>query len=165
MIQNIKKPIAHPLTMRNSNLMPINICCVIALLVTAYSTGFAQSEDEILVAQAIERFRIAMVHPDSAVLADLASGDLEYVHSSGTVRDKKGFINEFLQRQTDVTKVTITNQTIKITGNNAIVRHRMVADSRKTGYPPVIDIIILMVWRKENGKWKMLARQAAKIPQ
>jgi hypothetical protein len=41
----------------------------------------------------------------------------------------------------------------------------MVADSKKLGYPPVIDIIIMMVWRKEHGKWKMLARQAAKIPQ
>ena len=134
-------------------------------MVIVCNTVFAQSTDEELIAQAIERFRVVMVNPDSAVLADLASDDLEYVHSSGTVRNKQGFINEFVQRQTDVTKVTISNQTIKVTGNDAIVRHRLVADSRKAGYPPVIDIIILMVWRKENGKWKMLARQAAKIPQ
>jgi len=64
-----------------------------------------------------------------------------------------------------VANVVISNQTIKISGNNAIVRHRLVADSRKEGYPPVIDILIMMVWRKEQGQWKLLARQAAKIPE
>lgn len=139
--------------------------CFASLMVISisYQTA-AQSQDEALVAQAIERFRIAMVHPDSVVLADLASDDLEYVHSSGTVRNKQGFIDEFVKRWTDVTNVTISDQTIRITGDNAIVRHRLVADSKKAGYPPVIDIIILMVWRKEDGRWKMLARQAAKIP-
>ena len=124
---------------------------------------FAQSNDEALVARALERFNDAMVHPDSLVLADIASDDLEYVHSSGTVRNKQGFIDEFMKRSTNFSKVTILNQTIRISGDNAIVRHRLVADAHNPGYRPVVDIIILMVWRKEDGKWKMLARQAAKI--
>lgn len=139
-------------------------CLILSLLVTSHPT-YAQSADEVLVAEAVERLRIAMVTPDSVVLAGLVSPDLEYVHSSGTVRNKQGFIDEFMKRWTDLSTATISNQTIKITGNNAIVRHRFVADSRKAGYLPVIDIIILMVWRKEDGQWKLLARQAAKIPQ
>ena len=126
--------------------------------------GYAQTRDETELTQALERFRIAMVQPDSIVLAGLASDDLEYVHSSGTVRNKQEFINEFMKRWTNFSKVTITNQTIKITGDNAIVRHRLVADAHNPGYPAVVDIIVLMVWRKEGGSWKMLARQAAKIP-
>ena len=125
----------------------------------------AQTQDETQLTQRLERFRMAMIQPDSAVLADLASDDLEYVHSSGTVRNKQEFINEFMKRWTNFSKVTITNQTIKITGDDAIVRHRLVADAHNPGYPAVVDIIVLMVWRKEGGKWKMLARQAAKIPQ
>lgn len=151
--------------MRNLLYNPIKQLCRIVLLIVVFNTSMAQTRDEALVAQAIERFRVAMIHPDSKVLSDLACEDLQYVHSSGTVRDKKGFINEFMLRQTDVTSVTISDQTIKISGDNAIVRHRLVADSKKAGYPPVIDIIILMVWRKEDGQWKMLARQAAKIHQ
>jgi len=110
-----------------------------------------------------EKFKVAMVQPDSAVLADIASDDLVYVHSSGTVRNKQGFIDEFMKRWTNFSKVTVLDQTIKITGDNAIVRHRLQAEAHNPGYPAVVDIIILMVWRKENGKWKMLARQAAKI--
>ncbi len=138
---------------------------VVFIMVVTIHTIFAQSKDEVLVSQAIEKLRVVMMQPDSVVLAGLVSNDLEYVHSSGAVRNKQGFIDEFMKRQTDVANVVFSNQTIKITDNNAIVRHRMVADSRKVGYPPVIDIIILMVWRKEHGEWKMLARQAAKIPQ
>ena len=127
--------------------------------------NYAQTQDQTQLTQRLEQFRLAMIHPDSVVLTDLASDDLEYVHSSGTVRNKEEFINEFMKRWTNFSKVTISNQTIKITGDNAIVRHRLVADAHNPGYPAVVDIIVLMVWRKEGGKWKMLARQAAKIPQ
>lgn len=140
-----------------------SLCC--SLIVACSIGAIAQSQDEARVAEAIERLKAVMVKPDSAVLADLASNDLEYVHSSGTVRNKQGFIEEFIKRTTNFTKVTILNQTIKVTGDNAIVRHRLVADANIPGYPPVIDIIILMVWRKEGGQWKMLARQAAKLPE
>lgn len=149
------------------NILHNMIHCVRIMFIIAISinVSVAQSKDEALVAQAIEKLRMVMMQPDSMVLAGLVSNDLEYVHSSGAVRNKQGFIDEFMKRQTDVANVVFSNQTIKITDGNAIVRHRMVADSRKVGYPPVIDIIVLMVWRKEHGQWKMLARQAAKIPQ
>lgn len=137
---------------------------LLLIAISASIVSFGQSDEE-QVAQAIERFRVVMVNPDSQVLADLASNDLEYVHSSGTVRDKEGFIDEFMKRWTNFTKVTILNQTIKITGSNAIVRHRLMADANNPGYPAKVDIIILMVWTKEQGKWKMLARQAAKVPE
>jgi ketosteroid isomerase-like protein len=123
-----------------------------------------QSKDQKEIERLIERYRVAMENPDSAVLADLASDHLEYVHSSGTVRDKRGFINEFINKQTIVTNVKFSNQTIRFSGDLAVVRHRMESDFHVPGYPPKLDIIILMVWQKENGKWKMLARQAAKIP-
>ena len=140
-------------------------CCVSLIVISMYSPTFGQSNDEALVARALQRFNEVMVHPDSLVLADIASDDLVYVHSSGTVRNKQGFIDEFMKRSTNFSKVTVQNQTIKITGDNAIVRHRLLADAHNPGYPAAVDIIILMVWRKENGKWKMLARQAAKIPE
>lgn len=137
---------------------------VLLMAVCMCNSTFAQSTDEVIIARALEQFNVVMVHPDSMVLADIASDDLVYVHSSGTVRNKQGFIDEFMKRSTNFSKVTVLGQAIKISGDNAIVRHRLVADAHNPGYPPVVDIIILMVWRKEDGKWKMLARQAAKIP-
>lgn len=139
--------------------------CLKFVEIGAKGTTSSQLNDKKMIEEAIERFTIAMVQPDSTILANLASDDLEYVHSSGTVRDKQGFVDEFVKRWTNFTKAEVTNQTIKISGNNAIVRHRLLADMNNPDYPPKVDIIILMVWRKEAGKWKMLARQAAKIPE
>lgn len=126
-----------------------------------YNPSSAQSQDETQLVQSLERLRVVMEKPDSLILADLVSDDLEYVHSSGTVRDKPGFIHEFMKKQTNVTNVKFSNQTIRVSGDLAIVRHRMEADAHNPGYPSQIDII--MVWKKECRNWKMLARQAAKL--
>jgi len=150
--------------MTTSTRVFIRTAYLILILSSGYTRISAQSQDEEHMARAIERLRMVMMQPDSAVLASLVSNDLEYVHSSGTVRDKKGFINEFMKRQTNVTNVVFSNQTIKLSGDLAIVRHRMVADAHNPGYPPLIDIIVMMVWKKENGDWKLFARQAAKLP-
>lgn len=143
--------------------LKINSCCL--LFFAMYFTVSAQSKDEALIAEALEQFNVVMVHPDSIILSSLVSDDLIYVHSSGTVRDKQGFIDEFMKRWTNFTEVKIQNQIITITGNNAIVRHQLIATMDNPDYPSDVDIIILMVWRKEAGEWKMLARQAAKIPE
>lgn len=125
--------------------VPRRLLSMFLFVILFGNTAYAQTQAETQLTQTLERFRIAMVQPDSVVLADLASDDLEYVHSSGTVRNKQEFINEFMKRWTNFSKVTITNQTIKITGDNAIVRHRLVADAHNPGYPAVVDIIVLMV--------------------
>jgi hypothetical protein len=140
--------------------------CLAFLLLSCFtcSSLYAQSTDEKDLADRIETLRQVMIRPDKAILDDIASNDIIYVHSSGTVRDKQGFIDEFMKGWSVYTAITLSNQVIKIAGNNAIVRHRLEADTKKDNMPPHIDIIILMVWTKENGKWKLLARQAAKIP-
>jgi hypothetical protein len=124
----------------------------------------SQSNDENEVAALVEKLRKVMIVPDEAVLNELAAEELVYVHSSGTARDKAGFVDEFMKGWSVFTAITLTDQTIKIAGNNAIVRHRLLGDTNKADMVPKIDIIILMVWQKQNGKWKLLARQAAKIP-
>ncbi len=140
--------------------------CVLSLLFCLFSSSFllAQPGDEKEVADRIETLRQVMITPDKNILEDLTAEDLVYVHSSGTVRDKLGFVNEFMMGQSVFTAITLSDQSIKIAGDNAIVRHRLMADTKKENMQPKIDIVILMVWHKKNGKWKLLARQAAKIP-
>lgn len=124
----------------------------------------AQSPDEKEVAARVEMLRKVMIAPDKNILEDLAANELTYVHSSGTLRDKAGFVDEFMKGWSVFTAITLLDQTIIMAGNNAIVRHRLLGDTKKENMPPKIDIIILMVWQKQDGKWKLLARQAAKIP-
>ena len=141
------------------------LALIIILITGSNSLLRAQSAIEKEVADRVELLRQVMIKPDKAILEDIAADEIVYVHSSGTVRDKIGFVDEFIKGQSVFTAITLSDQHIKVAGNNVIVRHRFMADTNRPGImPPKIDIIILMVWTKQDGKWKLLARQAAKIP-
>lgn len=127
--------------------------------------SFGQSADEKAVASVVEKLRKAMIAADKATLESLAADELSYGHSSGLVESKAEFVNQFVTKSTVfLDNLTFSNQTIRIAGNNAIVRHRLTSDTNNNNVPGKVDIIILMVWQKQNGNWKLLARQAAKIP-
>ncbi len=63
-----------------------------------------------------------MVQPDKTVLADLASDDLVYVHSSGTVSDKRGFIDEFLKDRPNSPKRRAQIKRSNVTDNLTVVK-------------------------------------------
>lgn len=125
---------------------------------------FAQSPEEKEVADVVESLRKAMIAGDKTALENLAANELSYGHSSGKVEDKAAFVDQFVQGTTVFKSINLSDQTIRIAGNVAIVRHRLTGDTNNSNVPGKVDIIILLIWQKQNGKWKLLARQAARIP-
>jgi len=126
--------------------------------------SFAQSAAEKAVATAVESFRKAMVDPDKAVLDKLTVEELSYGHSSGVVQDKQEFIEALTSGKSDFVSIDLTEQTVKIAGNAAIVRHILSAATNDGGKPGTVKLSVLMVWQERNGEWKLLARQAVKVP-
>jgi ketosteroid isomerase-like protein len=59
--------------------------------------------------------------------------------------------------------ITLTDQTIHIVGDDAIVRHIFTGETERDGKTNPITIGVLMVWHKQNGDWKLLARQAVRL--
>ena len=141
---------------------------VCLLLVAAFfcNSVSGQSKDEAAVAKATEDLRKALIDPDKNTLDRLTCAELSYGHSSGKIEDKAAFMNALLSGSSDFVTIDLTEQTIKIAGNNALVRHTLKAtnnDGRKPGAP---HLWVLLVWQKQKGgEWKLLARQAVKVPQ
>lgn len=127
--------------------------------------SLAQSKDEKAVADAVESLRKAMVDADRKVLEDLSDPDLSYEHSSGLIEDKATFVENIVSGKSDFTAITLTEQTIKISGNTAIVRHKFAADTNNGGTPGKVALAILLVWQKQKGEWKLLARHATRLTQ
>jgi hypothetical protein len=125
---------------------------------------FAQSADEKAVAESVETLRKALISADKSVLENLAADQLTYGHSSGVIEDKRMFVDALVSRRSVFTAVSFLDQDIRISGDVAIVRHRLVADTNNNNVPGKVDILILLVWQKQAGQWKLLARQAARIP-
>ncbi len=144
--------------------MTKTIALLLMLILPGATSLFAQSADEKEVANRVETLRVLMLKPDRNALANMAAEALSYGHSTGLIEDKAAFVDDLVNGKTVFTSITLSGQTIKITGNIAIVRHRFEAALNNNNAPSKIDIIILMVWQKENGQWKLLARQGAKIP-
>lgn len=123
----------------------------------------AQSKDEIAVTNAVEALKKAMIDADKTALENLAADGLSYGHSSGKVEDKAEFVRAIVSGESDFVTIDLTEQTIKIVGNSAIVRHKLFAKTNNKGQAGTANIAILLVWQKQKGRWKLLARQAVKI--
>lgn len=127
------------------------------------SPAASSAASEQSVAAAAERLRVAMVDPTQAALAQLVANDLSYGHSGGRVDTKDSFIGDLLAGKSDFVTIAISDQTIKVVGNTAIVRHTLTADTNDSGKPGKVLIKILGVWQQQGGSWRLLARQAVRV--
>jgi ketosteroid isomerase-like protein len=139
-----------------------NFVLALALLIGAPVVS-AQSGDEAAVGQAVEALRKAALAKDRKQFEALLSDQLSYGHSAGRIETKTQFIDDATGPRSVWKFIDQTNQTIQITGNNAIVRHNLTGETESAGKSSAVKIGVLMVWQKEDGRWKLLARQAYRI--
>ncbi len=125
----------------------------------------AQDKKTREVAAACEALRVAMVDPTRENLAALVTDSLSYGHSGGHIDRKEEFISKLNGGGSDFVSITITDQTIQLYKNTAIVRHNLSAETNDKNKPGTVKLHVMMVWVKEKGNWKLAARQAVKIPE
>lgn len=145
--------------------------CIWAAAVVAVLAGctslpaMTAADDVSAVSAAAEKLRVAMVDPTSGALSALVADDLSYGHSGGRVDTKTSFISDLVEGKSDFVSIAITDQTIKIAGNVAIVRHSLAADTLDSGKPGKVSLKVLGVWQKQGATWRLIARQAVRPPQ
>jgi ketosteroid isomerase-like protein len=122
-----------------------------------------QSKDEKAVAEAVERLRMGMINADKTELEKLVSDGLSYGHSSGYVEGKNEFIEKITSGKSDFVTIQLSDQVISIHGHIAIVRHTFKAVTNDNGKANEVQLKVLLLWQKQGGKWKLLARQAVKF--
>lgn len=138
--------------------------CLFLFMMFFAMLTFAQAKEEQAVAQAVEKLRKAMVDADKTTLYSLTSEKLTYGHSTGAMEDKNLFIENIINNKSDFVTLTLTEQTINISDNVALVRHKFDASTNNDGKPGEVHLYVLLVWQKTGGQWKLLARQAVKQP-
>ncbi|GAA4907789.1 nuclear transport factor 2 family protein [Mucilaginibacter defluvii] len=127
-------------------------------------TASAQTPAEKQVAAAVDTLYKAMVDANKITLSKLTAAELSFGHSSGKVEDKAAFIDALVSGKSDFTSIATSNQTITITGDVAIVRHILNGEILDGGKPGTVNLGILLVWKKQQKRWILLARQAYKVP-
>lgn len=123
----------------------------------------AQSAEETKVLETVETLRKAMIDPNKTVLEKIIHQDLSYGHSGGNIETKAMFIEALVSGNSDFKTIDLTEQTVKVVGKTAIVRHKLFAETANKGVPSTAKLNILLIFEKVKGNWVLLARQAAKI--
>lgn len=124
----------------------------------------AQTNAERKVQILVEKLRLAMISGNRANLETLASKDLSYGHSGGKLEDFAAFVGALASGRSDFVSIDFVKQTLKVSGKTALVRHELHAKTNDGGKPNEVHLGVLLVWQKEGKEWKLLGRQAYKLP-
>jgi hypothetical protein len=127
-----------------------NIITILSIFLITINLCNAQSKEERAVAAAVETLNQGILNPEKYLLENIASDELE-------------FVDDLLHGAFDFLTLNTSDQKIIISGKNAIVRHIFIAKATNAGTPVDIRVGNLLVWKKEHGKWKLLARQAFRL--
>ncbi|AYB33869.1 nuclear transport factor 2 family protein [Chryseolinea soli] len=123
----------------------------------------AQTADQKAVAAAVEILRKAMVDADKAALEKITADALSYGHSSGKIEDKAAFVDAIVTGKSDFKTIELADQTITVSENLALVRHKLSGETNNDGQPGTVNLGVLLVWQKQKGQWKLIGRQAFKL--
>lgn len=134
-----------------------------ALFLLNFTFINAQSADETKVAETVLMLRKAMIDADKTTLEKILHENLSYGHSSGLIETRVMLIESLVSNNSDFKIMDLTDQTIKIVGKNAIVRHKLFAETVNKGVASTAKLYVLLIFKKVKGNWVLLARQAAKI--
>jgi ketosteroid isomerase-like protein len=123
----------------------------------------AEPADEAAVSQAVEALRKALLDKDKARLEQLTAGQLSYGHSDGRVQTQAEFVEGVMGRKALVKSLTFPDLKVSLAGDAAVARHTYASESETDGKPSSVRIGVLAVWQKQDGGWKLLARQGYKL--
>ncbi|MEO8582147.1 MAG: nuclear transport factor 2 family protein [Flavitalea sp.] len=136
---------------------------LLAVLIVTISSANAQSKDSAAVADQVAKLNAGILKEDTAALKLLTEKSLSFGHSSGRIESQQVFVSNVSQGAIHFKTLDITDQTITVSGENAIVRNSLHGDITNNGAPGEINLKVLMVWHKDKkGTWRLLARQGFK---
>ena len=107
----------------------------------------------------------AMLAHDIPALDALLADDVVYVHSTGLAETKTEFLNGVRDGLYEYERVRPETQRIEQSGDIAMVYTTLdfIGGARGKPHPPT-RLITTLVWRREHAKWRMIVRQATRIP-
>jgi ketosteroid isomerase-like protein len=115
--------------------------------------------------EAVAALYRAMLDHDIAALDALSSDDVVYVHSTGLAETKQQFLDGVRDGLYEYERVVPETQRIVVNGDMAMVYAVLdfVGGPRGVHHAPT-RLVTTLVWTKQAGRWRMILRQATRIP-
>ena len=139
---------------------------LIAAVCFAGLVANAQNANDKLITAKVEALNQAVFGvKDSVALEKLLGKEIIYGHSGGKVENRQEMIKGVLANgsvyenlKTEVTNITFQDKTV-------VVRHIITASEKnKAGVVSPLKLGVVQTWVKEHKDWKLIGRQAVKLP-
>ena len=151
--------------MSRRDLAVAGTCALVASgLLLSRAPGADAAADEAAVTENVEILRKGIFDKDQSKLGQVCAEQISYGHSDGRVETKDQFITAVLNRKATVKSLAFPELKVAVVGDAAIARHIYLAESELDGKATTTRIGALQVWQKQNGAWKLLARQGFRLP-
>ena len=145
---------------KNNNTLKIQLGILLFFSLLCTQTVFGQNQKSL--EAALEEFRSLLINPNDASLLRLTSKNLTYGHSSGVMENQAEFIEALKNGPSKFVTILISDQTINLEDNIALVRQNFSGDVKNGDVMSKLNLGVLYVWKKDKKGWKLLARQAFK---
>ena len=103
-----------------------------------------------------------MVDGNGARLLELMSDDVTFGHANGVVQTKIEFVKTVVDKTEVFKSIALKDHKIEISGEIGLARHTFDSDLTFMGKDMHLTLSIIMVWRNEDGRWRLIARQSFK---
>lgn len=136
-----------------------------SVLLFAISVNAQTKAEKELVARTYLLSHTVFGTKDSLTLEDLFAKTATYGHSHGKLQTRREAIDGACHNQSSYSDTAVSNISVLFANNQtAIVRHLFKAiEHTKDGRDVVLNFSMMLVWVKENGKWRLFGRQAVSL--
>lgn len=126
----------------------------------------AAETDELAAVRAADDERVAAIlAADARRLDAIFSPDLSYTHSNGQHDTKASYMDTLVTRTTIYRTYDYQARDFRLVSPDiALMTARVLITSANNGKEVALDLSILAVFRKEDGRWRFLAWQSARLP-
>ena len=107
----------------------------------------------------------AQVASDVDAIAPMLSADLRYLHSTGVVESRDEYLAGVTNRLYEYGRIASRGVRLHVSEDLAIQDGIVDMTVSAHGAPKtLIHLLFCLVWRREGAHWKLLYRQATRIP-
>ena len=125
---------------------------------------YGNAEDIAQIEELEDRRYEAMLAADIDILDTLLHEDMIYAHSTGGMDSKEVYLAALRDEVTIYQRVERSEKTVSVTGDIGLAYHHIEIDARHKGKDLHLDNLMLAVWTREDGVWRLLAIHSGAVP-
>lgn len=107
----------------------------------------------------------AQVAGSPAAIAALLSADLRYLHSTGVAETRAAYLAGLRERRYEYGSIESRSVRLHVSQDIAVQSGRVDMTVGAHGAPKaLVHLLFCLVWRREGAEWRLLYRQATRMP-